>query len=34
MSITDALKNILKSINEIKTPKNNLITVVGCGGVG
>ena len=28
----DALKNILKSINEIKTPKNNLITVVGCGG--
>ena len=28
----DALKNILKSINEIKTPKDNLITVVGCGG--
>ena len=28
----DALENILKSINEIKTSKNNLITVVGCGG--
>ena len=28
----DALENILKSINEIKTSENNLITVVGCGG--
>ena len=28
----DALENILKSINEIKTLENNLITVVGCGG--
>ena len=28
----DALRNILKSINEIKTSENNLITVVGCGG--
>ena len=28
----DALENILKSINEIKTIENNLITVVGCGG--
>ena len=28
----DALENILKSINEIKTSDNNLITVVGCGG--
>ena len=26
----DALENILKSINEIKTLENNLITVVGC----
>ena len=28
----DALENILRSINEIKTAANNLITVVGCGG--
>ena len=28
----DALENILRSINEIKTADNNLITVVGCGG--
>ena len=28
----DALENILRSINEIKTSENNLITVVGCGG--
>ena len=28
----DALGNILRSINEIKTSENNLITVVGCGG--
>ena len=28
----DALENILRSINEIKTSDNNLITVVGCGG--
>ena len=28
----DALENILKSINEIKTSENNVITVVGCGG--
>ena len=28
----DALENILKSINEIKTLENNLITVVECGG--
>ena len=28
----DALENILKSINEIKTSENSLITVVGCGG--
>ena len=28
----NALENILKSINEIKTSENNLITVVGCGG--
>ena len=28
----DALENILKSINEIKTANDNLITVVGCGG--
>ena len=28
----DALESILKSINDIKTSKNNLITVVGCGG--
>jgi len=28
----DALENILKSINEIKTSENSLITVIGCGG--
>ena len=28
----DALENVLKSINEIKSINNNLITVVGCGG--
>tara|TARA_B100000900_G_scaffold37635_1_gene28231 strand:- start:3365 stop:4822 length:1458 start_codon:yes stop_codon:yes gene_type:complete len=28
----DALENILKSINEIKSSKKNLITVLGCGG--
>ena len=28
----DALENILRSINEIKSADNNLITVVGCGG--
>ena len=28
----DALKNIINSINEIKTNKESLITIIGCGG--
>ena len=28
----DALKNIINSINEIKTSKESLITIIGCGG--
>ena len=28
----DALKNVLKTINEIRTGNENVITVVGCGG--
>jgi UDP-N-acetylmuramoyl-L-alanyl-D-glutamate--2,6-diaminopimelate ligase len=28
----DALKNILSTINEVRTNNENLITVVGCGG--
>ena len=28
----DALKNVLKTINSIRTKNENLITVVGCGG--
>ncbi len=28
----DALKNVLETINDIRTGNNNIITVVGCGG--
>ncbi|MEH6408230.1 MAG: cyanophycin synthetase, partial [Leeuwenhoekiella sp.] len=28
----DALKNVLETINDIRTKNENLITVVGCGG--
>ena len=28
----DALQNILKTINELKLPTQNLITLIGCGG--
>ena len=28
----DALDNVLSTINEIRNGKNNLITIVGCGG--
>lgn len=28
----DALKNVIETINEVRTPKQNLIVVVGCGG--
>ena len=28
----DALENVLKTINEIRTNNEQLITVVGCGG--
>ena len=28
----DALKNVLETINKIKTKENKVITVVGCGG--
>jgi UDP-N-acetylmuramoyl-L-alanyl-D-glutamate--2,6-diaminopimelate ligase len=29
---TDALENVLKTINDIRTKSEQLITVVGCGG--
>src|SRR5690606_2152372 len=28
----DALKNVLETINDIRTKNENLITVIGCGG--
>ncbi len=28
----DALKNVIETINEIRTPEHKLITVIGCGG--
>jgi hypothetical protein len=32
MPIPDALKNVLKGINEIRSGKEQVITVVGAGG--